>query len=150
MLHAGILPHHPRWAGFFQGLRYIVLDEIHAYRGVLGSHVANVLRRLKRICAFYGAYPQFICASATIANPLQLAERLVEAPFVLVGSEEDGSPRGEKHFLFYNPPLVDRELGIRRSVVTDARLLAERFLQAGVQTIVFARARLTAEVLLTY
>jgi DEAD/DEAH box helicase domain-containing protein len=150
MLHAAILPHHTRWTGFFQGLRYIVLDEIHSYRGVLGSHVANVLRRLKRICAFYGAYPQFICASATIANPLQLAQRLVEAPFVLVGGEEDGSPQGEKHFLFYNPPLVDRELGIRRSVVTDARLLAERFLQAGIQTIVFARARLTTEVLLTY
>ncbi len=150
MLHAAILPHHTRWAGFFQGLRYIVLDEIHTYRGVLGSHVANVLRRLKRICAFYGVYPQWICASATIANPLELAQRLTEAPFVLVGSEEDGSPQGEKHFLFYNPPLVDRELGIRRSVVTDARLLAERFLQAGIQTIVFARARLTTEVLLTY
>jgi DEAD/DEAH box helicase domain-containing protein len=150
MLHAAILPHHTRWARFFQGLRYIVLDEIHAYRGVLGSHVANVLRRLKRVCAFYGVSPQFICASATIANPLQLAQRLTEAPFELVDSEQDGSPQGEKHFLFYNPPLVDRELGIRRSVVTDARLLAERFLQAGIQTIVFARARLTTEVLLTY
>ena len=150
MLHAGILPHHTRWAAFFAGLRYVVLDEIHTYRGVLGSHVANVLRRLRRICAFYGTRPLFICASATIANPLQLAERLTEAPFLLVDSEEDGSPQGEKHFLFYNPPLVDRELGIRRSVVTDARLLAERFLAAGIQTIVFARARLTTEVLLTY
>ena len=150
MLHAGILPHHTRWVGFFQGLRYVVLDEIHTYRGVLGSHVANVLRRLNRICAFYGARPQFLCASATIANPLQLAERLTEAPFVLVDREEDGSPQGEKHLLFYNPPLVDRELGIRRSLVTDARLLAERFLLAGIQTIVFARARLTTEVLLTY
>ncbi len=150
MLHAGILPHHTRWAQFFQGLRYVILDEIHTYRGVFGSHVANVLRRLMRICAFYGADPQFICASATIANPLQLAERLVEEPFTLVGPEDDGSPQGQKHFLFYNPPLVDRELGIRRSVVSDARLLAERFLEAGVQTIVFARARLTTEVLLTY
>ena len=150
MLHAGILPHHTRWAQFFQGLRYVVLDEIHTYRGVFGSHVANVLRRLRRICAFYGAEPQFICASATIANPLALAQRLVEAPFALVGAEEDGSPQGEKHFLFYNPPLVDRELGIRRSAVSDARLLGERFLGAGIQTIVFARARLTTEVLLTY
>jgi DEAD/DEAH box helicase domain-containing protein len=150
MLHAGILPHHTRWARFFQGIRYIVIDEIHTYRGVFGSHVANVLRRLKRIFAFYGASPQFICASATIANPQELAERLVEEPFTLVGIEQDGSPQGEKHFLFYNPPIVDHELGIRRSVVSDARLLAERFLEARVQTIVFARARLTTEVLLTY
>jgi len=150
MLHAGILPHHTRWAPFFQGLDYVVLDEIHTYRGVFGSHIANVLRRLKRICAFYGADPQFICASATIANPLELAERLAEAPFTLVGAGQDGSPQGEKHFLFYNPPIVDRELGIRRSAVSDARLLAERFLEARVQTIVFARARLTTEVLLTY
>jgi DEAD/DEAH box helicase domain-containing protein len=150
MLHAGILPHHTRWARFFQGLRYVVLDEIHTYRGVFGSHVANVLRRLKRVCAFYGSAPQFICASATIANPLELAERLAEEPFTLVGEEQDGSPAGDKHFLFYNPPIVDRELGIRRSAVIDVRLLAERFLEAGVQTIVFARARLTTEVLLTY
>jgi DEAD/DEAH box helicase domain-containing protein len=150
MLHGGILPHHTRWARFFAGLRYVVLDEIHSYRGVFGSHVANVLRRLKRVCAFYGAKPQFICASATIANPLELAERLTEESFTLVGEEADGSPRGEKHFLFYNPPLVDRELGIRRSAVTDARLLAERFLGASIQTIVFARARLTTEILLTY
>ena len=150
MLHAGILPHHTRWARFFRGIRYIVLDEIHTYRGVFGSHVANVLRRLKRICAFYGASPQFICASATIANPRELAERLVEEPFTLVGIEQDGSPQGEKHFLFYNPPIVERELGIRRSAVSDSRLLAERFLEARVQTIVFARSRLTTEVLLTY
>jgi DEAD/DEAH box helicase domain-containing protein len=150
MLHAGILPHHTRWARFFQGLRYVVLDEIHTYRGVFGSHVANLLRRLKRVCAFYGAKPQFLCSSATIANPLELVERLVEQPFALVGQEQDGSPQGEKHFLFYNPPLVDRQLGIRRSAVSDSRSLAERFLEAGVQTIVFARARLTTEVLLTY
>jgi len=150
MLHAGILPHHTRWARFLQGLRTVVLDEIHTYRGVFGSHVANVLRRLRRVCAFYGSTPQFICASATIANPLDLAERLVEAPFTLIDTQEDGSPHGEKHFLFYNPPLVDRELGIRRSAVSDARLLAEQLLAAGVQTIVFARARLTTEVLLTY
>jgi DEAD/DEAH box helicase domain-containing protein len=150
MLHTGILPHHTRWARFFQGLRYIVLDEIHTYRGVFGSHVANLLRRLKRVCAFYGASPQFICTSATIANPLQLAERLVEGQFALVGEDEDGSPQGDKHLLFYNPPIVDQELGIRRSAVSDVRLLAERFLEASIQTIVFARARLTTEVLLTY
>jgi DEAD/DEAH box helicase domain-containing protein len=150
MLHAGVLPHHTRWASFFQGLRYVVLDEIHSYRGVFGSHVTNVLRRLKRVCAFYGSKPQFICASATIANPRELAERLAEEVFTLVGAGEDGSPQGEKHFLFYNPPIVDRDLGIRRSAVSDSRLLAERFLEAGVQTIVFARARLTTEVLLTY
>jgi len=150
MLHAAILPHHTRWARFFQGLHTIVLDEIHTYRGVFGSHVANVLRRLKRICAFYGATPQFICASATIANPLELAERLIEESCTLIGAEKDGSPKGEKHFLFYNPPLVDRALGIRRSAVSDVRLLAERFLESRIQTIVFARARLTTEVLLTY
>jgi DEAD/DEAH box helicase domain-containing protein len=150
MLHAAILPHHTRWARFFGGLRYVVLDEIHTYRGVFGSHVTNVLRRLERICAFYGSKPQFICASATIANPLELADRLVEEPFTLVGEEMDGSPAGDKQFLFYNPPIVDRELGIRRSPVVDARLLAERFLGASIQTIVFARARLTTELLLTY
>jgi DEAD/DEAH box helicase domain-containing protein len=150
MLHAGILPHHTRWMAFFQGLRYIVLDEIHAYRGIFGSHVANVLRRLKRVCAFYGAQPHFVCASATIANPLELVERLTEESFALVGAEQDGSPAGDKHFLFYNPPIVDRELGIRRSPVVDARILGEQFLAARIQTIVFARARLTTEVLLTY
>ncbi len=150
MLHAGILPHHTRWLRFFQGLRYVVLDEIHSYRGVFGSHVANVLRRLKRVCAFYGASPQFVCASATIANPRELAERLTEEPYTLVDREEDGSPQGDKHFLLYNPPIVDRELGIRRYAVTDVRLLAERFLGSDVQTIVFAPARLTTEILLTY
>jgi len=150
MLHAGILPHHTRWLRFFQGLRYVVLDEIHTYRGVFGSHVANVLRRLKRICAFYGSSPQFLCASATVANPLALAERLVEEPFTLVGPEQDGSPAGDRHFLFYNPPLVDPEPGIRRNPLVDARLLAGRFLEADIQTILFARARLSAELLLTY
>jgi DEAD/DEAH box helicase domain-containing protein len=150
MVHAGILPHHTRWAPFFQGLRYVILDEIHGYRGVFGSHVANVVRRLKRICAFYGSTPQFICASATIANPQELAERLTETRFTLVGEDANGAPQGHKQILFYNPPLVDAELGIRRSAVSDARLLSEQFLEAGVQTIVFARARLTTEVLLTY
>jgi len=149
MLHAGILPHHTRWAAFFRGLRYIVLDEIHTYRGIFGSHVANVLRRLKRICTFYGAAPRFLCTSATVANPLELAERLTEEPFTLIGPEQNGAPEGHKHFLFYNPPLLDRELGIRRSPATDARFLASRFLAAGVQTILFTRSRLTTELLLT-
>jgi DEAD/DEAH box helicase domain-containing protein len=150
MLHAGLLPHHTRWMPFFQGLRYVVLDEIHTYRGVFGSHVANVLRRLKRICAFYGAAPRFICSSATIANPQALAEKLAEEPFTQVGRDDDGSPSGEKHLLFYNPPIVDRDLGIRRSAVDDARILAERLLEVGIQTIVFAQSRLVTELLVTY
>jgi DEAD/DEAH box helicase domain-containing protein len=148
MLHTGILPHHIRWAELFANLRYVVLDELHSYRGVFGSHVANVLRRLRRICEFHGSQPQFICCSATIANPQQHAERLLEADVTLV--DDDGSPKGEKHFLLYNPPLVDRELGIRRSYLLEARSIAGRLLDSGVQTIVFARARLIVEVLLTY
>jgi DEAD/DEAH box helicase domain-containing protein len=148
MLHTGILPHHTKWAGLFAGLRYVVVDEVHTYRGVFGSHVANVLRRLKRICAFYGSHPQFICCSATIANPQELVERLVEEPFTLI--DDDGAPRAKKHFILYNPPLVNPELGLRRSPVLEAKRIAGEFLEAGVQTIVFARARLTTEVLLTY
>jgi len=148
MLHTGILPHHTGWAEFFANLRYVVLDELHTYRGVFGSHVANVLRRLRRICQFHGSQPQFICSSATIANPQEHAERLLEAPVTLV--DDDGSPKGEKHFILYNPPLVDRELGIRRSYLLEARSIAGRLLDDDVQTIVFARARLTVEVLLTY
>ncbi len=148
MLHVGILPHHTRWMRFFSNLRYVVLDEIHTYRGVFGSHIANVLRRMQRICRFYGADPRFICASATIANPRELAERLIEAPVALV--DDDGAPRGEKHVVLYNPPLVDRHLGIRRSSTLMAQEIAARLLEADVQTIVFARARLTTEVLLGY
>lgn len=148
MLHVGILPHHTRWARFFSGLRYVVLDELHTYRGIFGGHVANVLRRLQRICRFYGADPQFVCASATIANPRELAERVIEAPVTLV--DDDGAPQGEKHLIFYNPPLVDQQLGIRRSATLCAKDIAARFLEADVQTIVFARARLTTEVLLGY
>ncbi len=148
MLHTGILPHHTRWARLFANLRYVVLDELHTYRGLFGGHVANLLRRLQRVCRFYGADPRFICASATIANPRQLAERLIEAPVTLV--DDDGAPRGDKHFIFYNPPLVDAGLGLRRSAALAAKDIAARFLQADVQTIVFARARLTTEVLLGY
>jgi len=148
MLHLGILPHHTAWAEFFANLRYVVIDELHTYRGVFGSHVANVLRRLRRVATFYGSRPQFICCSATIANPSQLAADLIEGPVRLI--DEDGSPKGEKHLIFYNPPVVNRELGIRRSVILESRDIAGQFLAADVQTIVFARARLATEVLLTY
>jgi DEAD/DEAH box helicase domain-containing protein len=148
MLHTGILPHHTQWAQLFEALRYIVIDELHTYRGVFGSHFANVIRRLKRICKFYGSSPQFILASATIANPQQLAERLIEEPITLI--DDDGAPRSEKHWILINPPLIDPAIGQRRSVVLQSRDIAARLLQADVQTIVFARARLTTEVLLTY
>jgi len=148
MLHTGILPHHTRWAALFENLRYVVLDELHTYRGIFGSHLANVLRRLKRIAAFYGSSLQFITCSATIANPRELAERLTEAPVTLV--DDDGAPRGEKHFILVNPPIVDAHLGLRRSAVLQAKDVATAFLAGDVQTIVFARSRLTTEVLLTY
>lgn len=148
MVHTGILPHHTRWAAFFQGLRYVVIDEVHYYRGVLGSHLANVIRRLKRICRFYGSSPQFICCSATIANAGELAAKLLEEKAVVI--EESGAPAGEKHMIFYNPPLLNKELGIRRSAVFDARALGREFIEAGVQTIIFARSRPTTEILLRY
>ncbi len=146
MLHLGILPHHTKWMRFFSGLRYVVLDEIHTYRGVFGSHVANVLRRLRRTARFYGAEPQLIAASATIANPRALAESLWEGPVAAV--EEDGAPYGERHVLFYNPPLRNAELGLRASASEEAAKLALRLLHAGVQSILFARSRLGVELLL--
>lgn len=148
MLHSGLLPHHTKWARFFERLRYIVIDELHAYRGVFGSHLANVLRRLKRIAAFYGAKPRFVCCSATIANPRELAETLVEEPVVLI--DDNGAPSGEKFFVFYNPPVVNRQLGIRRSYINEARRMAETFLERGRQTLVFANNRLATEVLVRY
>jgi DEAD/DEAH box helicase domain-containing protein len=148
MLHQGILPHHTLWVKLFENLRYVVVDEVHQYRGVFGSHVANVLRRLRRIAEFYGSRPQFICCSATIANPDELASRLVDDDLAVVA--ENGAPRGEKHFIFYNPPVVNPELGIRRSAVKETRTLAGRFLDTGAQMIVFARSRMRVELLLTY
>ncbi len=148
MLHTGILPHHTKWVTFFRSLRYVVLDEIHTYRGIFGSHMANVLRRLRRVCRFYGADPVFICCSATIANPGQLAEALLGEAVTVV--DEDGSPRGERHILFYNPPVVDPALGIRRSPLLEGRALAARLIDQGLQTIAFTRARMSAEILLTY
>ncbi len=150
MLHSGILPYHTSWRNLFGQLRFVVVDEIHTYRGVFGSHVANVLRRLRRLCRFYGSDPQFICASATIANPREHAERLVEADFKLVDETENGAPSGEKHFILYNPPLIDEELGLRRSSVLMAKDAAMSFLHQDVQTVVFARARQTVELLLGY
>lgn len=148
MLHAGILPHHTKWAKCFENLRYVVIDELHYYRGVYGSHLANLLRRLKRICEFYGSSPQFICCSATIANPRELAEALAETPFELV--DQNGAPSGEKYVVFYNPPVVNRQLGIRRSYLHEARRIALEFLERGQQTLVFANNRLATEVLITY
>ncbi|HEY3380946.1 MAG TPA: DEAD/DEAH box helicase [Vicinamibacterales bacterium] len=148
MLHSGILPHHPKWARLFENLRFIVIDELHAYRGVFGSHLANVLRRLRRVCRHYGSDPLFICSSATIANPRELAERLTEQPFELV--EESGAPRGEKYFFFVNPPIVNKQLGIRRSYTQETRRVALEFLRRGLQLIVFAQSRLVTEVLTRY
>jgi DEAD/DEAH box helicase domain-containing protein len=148
MIHSGILPHHPRWAKLFENLRYVVIDELHAYRGVFGSHLTNVLRRMRRVCQHYGSNPTFICSSATIANPKDLAEALVEQPFELVS--ESGAPRGEKFFLFINPPVVNRQLGIRRSYVAETRRIAAEFLKRKLQLIVFAQSRLTTEILTTY
>ncbi len=148
MLHAGILPHHTRWAKLFERLRYFIIDELHYCRGVYGSHLANVIRRLKRICAFYGSAPQFICSSATIANPRELAQALTEEPFELV--DRNGAPSGEKYFILYNPPWVNRQLGIRRSCLQESKRVAIEFIERGLQTLVFANNRLATEVLVTY
>jgi len=148
MLHTGILPHHTKWNQLFQNLKYIVMDEIHIYRGVFGSHIANVIRRLKRICKFYGSNPQFICCSATIANPLEFSEKIVGEKFKLIN--KNGAPRGEKYFLFYNPPVVNRQLGIRKSLIKETARLVSKFLNYNIQSIVFARSRLTTELLTSY
>jgi len=148
MVHSGILPHHPRWAKLFENLQYIIIDELHAYRGVFGSHLANILRRLHRVCRHYGSTPVFICSSATIANPKDLAEKLTGAPCELV--EQSGAPRGEKYFIFVNPPVVNAQLGIRRSYLAETRRVAIEFLKRGLQIIVFAQSRLSTEILTTY
>src|SRR3954465_9356342 len=148
MVHSGILPHHPRWAKLFENLRFVVIDELHAYRGVFGSHLANIMRRLQRICRHYGSDPIFICSSATIANPRDLAEGLTGRPFALV--EKSGAPRGEKFFLFVNPPVVNAQLGIRRSYLSETRRVALEFLKNKLQLIVFAQSRLATEILTTY
>ncbi len=148
MVHSGILPHHPRWAKLFENLRYVIVDELHAYRGVFGSHLSNILRRLHRVCRHYGSDPVFICSSATIANPKELAEGLTGRPFELV--DRSGAPRGEKFFLFVNPPVVNAELGIRRSYLHESRRVAMEFLKQNLQLILFAQSRLAVEILTTY
>ncbi len=148
MLHSGILPHHTKWTKLFENLKYIVIDEVHHYRGVFGSHLANTLRRLKRICDFYGSKPQFICCSATIANPAELASRITGVDVKLI--DNNGAPSCKKHIILYNPPLVNKELGIRRSSLLEAEGLAGTLIRNGVQTIVFTRSRLNVEVLVTY
>ena len=148
MLHAGILPHHTKWVKLFENLKYVVIDEVHTYRGVFGSHLANVLRRLERICAFYGAHPQFICCSATIANPRELAEQITGTEMALV--DRNGAPQGEKHLIFYNPPVVNEQLGIRASVLLESRKIAADLIVNGISTIAFARSRVAMEVLVSY
>ena len=148
MLHSGILPHHTKWVKLFENLRYIVIDEIHTYRGVFGSNLANVLRRLQRLCDFYGSHPQYILCSATIANPKELAETLIGRPVHLV--DKNGAPMGVRHFVFYNPPVVNRQLGIRKGVLNETRAISGLLLKNGIQAITFARSRLQVEVLTKY
>lgn len=145
MLHSNILPHHTKWVKLFENLRFIVIDEIHTYRGIFGANLANVLRRLMRLCAFYGSNPQFILCSATIANPGELAAQLIGRPVALV--DQSGAPMGEKHIVFYNPPVVNKQLGIRKSALSQARMLASMMLKNQVPTIVFAKSRVQVEVL---
>ncbi len=148
MLHSGILPHHTKWVSLFENLKYIVIDELHTYKGVFGSHVAHVIRRLKRICAFYGANPIFICTSATIKNPKELAESLTNEKHELI--TKSGAPVGKKTFIFYNPPIVNTTFGVRRSAVLEVRDLSKRLFEAGIQTIIFAKSRVRVEMLVTY
>lgn len=148
MLHTGILPHHTNWLEFFANLKYIVIDEAHTYRGVFGSHVANVIRRLKRVANFYGVAPQFILASATIGNPKQLAERLIEQPVHLI--DNDGSARGPRHFIIYNPPIVNESLGLRKSSLLEGVRLTQDLITSNVQSVVFARSRRSVEIILRY
>ncbi|MDQ6677340.1 MAG: DEAD/DEAH box helicase [Acidobacteriota bacterium] len=148
MLHSGILPHHTKWAKLFENLQYIVIDELHYYRGVYGSHMANVLRRLARICEFYRSKPVFICCSATIANPCELAQSLTGRKCEIV--DRSGAPSGDKYFIFYNPPVVNKQLGIRRSYINETRRVALEFIDREQQTLIFANNRLATEVLVTY
>ncbi|MDE3010295.1 MAG: DEAD/DEAH box helicase [Pseudomonadota bacterium] len=148
MLHQGILPHHTKWAQFFENLQFVVIDEMHSYRGIFGSHVANVMRRLRRIAAFYGSHPQFILCSATLANPAELAEGLIGAPVMAV--ERSGAPSGARHLLLWNPPVVNPDLGIRASNRSQTTRIARRAIAAGLKTIVFANSRLMVEVLTKY
>jgi DEAD/DEAH box helicase domain-containing protein len=146
MLHLGILPHHPSWEKLFSNLKFIIIDEIHTYTGVFGSHFTNVLRRLKRVAQFYDASPQFILTSATIANPKILAERIIEEKFELI--DNDHSKQIEKKFVFYNPPIINNELGVRKSMFDETYQIAQLLLNQKLQSIIFARTRKTVERLL--
>ena len=148
MLHQGIMPHHTKWMQFFQNLKFVVIDEMHIYRGVFGSHFTNVVRRLKRLCEFYRSDPMFILCSATIANPKEHAEKLIEKNVRLI--DQSGAPVSPKTLYFYNPPIVNKELGIRASYIKQTRYLANRFIKENIQTIVFALSRLNVEVLTKY
>lgn len=148
MLHFGILPYHKLWSNFFSSLRFIVIDEAHIYRGVFGSHVANILRRLRRICSHYNSNPQFILSSATIGNPLEHAEKLVGLPFKLI--DKDGAPHGKKIFLFWNPPIIDTEMSLRRSINSEATLIFSELVKQEFRSIVFARSRKLTELIYMY
>ncbi len=148
MLHSAILPHHTLWANFFSNLRFVVLDEIHLYRGIFGSHIANLIRRLKRIACFYGCFPQFILTSATIANAQELAQNLIEEKVNIVSN--DGSPHGKKNFLLYNPPIVQPELGIRRSSLAEAVRFSRQIFEHNIQAIIFTRSRHNVEMILRH
>ena len=148
MLHVGILPNHRAWYQFLRGLRFVVIDEAHVYRGVFGSHVANVLRRLRRLCAAFGSSPQFILCSATIANPIEHAEKLVGLPFEVI--EEDGSPYGGKDFVFWNPPMIDIAEGSRRSTNSESTQLFSELLRRHTRTMTFVRSRRLAELIYVY
>src|SRR5919201_2311741 len=145
MLHVGVLPHHDRWGDVLSNLRYVIIDEAHVYRGVFGSHVANVLRRLRRLAKIYGADPQFLLASATIANPGELVDRLLgNTPTVIA---DDGAPRAERTIVFWNPPLTDEELGLRASPLGEgARVLAD-LVTRSLRTLLFAKSRKAAELI---
>lgn len=148
MLHQGILPHHTKWAALFENLRYVVIDEIHGYRGVFGSHVANVIRRLKRLCAFYGSDPQFILCSATIGNAVEHAEALIEAPIHPI--TQSGAPTGEKFLLLWNPPVVNPDLGLRASARSQSVRIARIAIRAALKTLVFCGSRTQVEVITKY
>ncbi|WP_088075434.1 MULTISPECIES: DEAD/DEAH box helicase [Bacillaceae] len=148
MLHSAILPHHTKWISLFENLETIVIDELHTYRGVFGSHVGNVIRRLKRICHYYGSDPTFICTSATIANPKELSEELTGEPMELINN--NGAPKGKKHFVLYNPPIVNKQLNIRKKAMRVVNEIAATFLKEKIQTIVFSRSRVSVEIILSH
>ncbi len=148
MLHQAILPHHTKWASFFENLRYVVIDEIHTYRGVFGSHVINLLRRLKRICAFYGSSPQFMLCSATIGNPVEHASALIEAPVTAI--VESGAPAGPRQVMLWNPPVINPDLGLRASARSQSNRIARAAIRSGLKTLIFAQSRTMVEVLTKY